>query len=546
MVETITRPSERPIRTRRLSGRQTEGDPVPSVVIYDRLSRLFAEEAPDHRISACKAYAAQRGWDVVHIATDANISGASKLEDRPGMREVLAWLPRVDYVLAAKIDRYARSVLEFQRLLAAAKTMKATVVTADGVVAPETAGLVVDVLSAFAAHERQMIQTRITDSKAYFRQRGNHLGGIAPYGYAVEGPVNNKRWVIDETAAAIIRECADRLTNQGGSLTGLAHELNERGVLPPAEHARQRDGRKIRGQRWYSTTLRDVLYTPAVRGWAVQATPGTRRSALTNQPVLDAEGNPLSAGPAILDAETWSTIRALVDGKSVGRGAPRNGKSLLLHLAVCSLCDGPLYRQRRTVSGKDYSTYVCHNGVGKRGTHRPNVITAHYLETLVTDDYLKRFGSFALMRWQEADGSAVLQLSEINGQLDNLVGNLANLPANGRAAQRVTGQITALETRAAELEAEAQHAVGRWVDAGGTVADAWGARSSDGQRSLMGDLGTRVVVEPARAGAPKRFDPERITLTFAGPAWRRDADPSAARLAEVELEELLGDADAAR
>ncbi|SEO42574.1 recombinase family protein [Actinacidiphila rubida] len=515
---------------------------MPTVVIYDRLSRLYAEEAPDHRIAACKAYAAARGWEVVHIAMDTNVSGASKLEDRPGMREVLAWLPRADYVLAAKLDRYARSVLEFQRLLDAAKATKATIVTADGVVSPENSSLIANVLAAFAEYERDMITARITASKEHFRQRGNHLGGIAPYGYAVSGPVNNKRWVIDEPAAAILRECADKLINHGGSLTAMARDLNERGVLPPAEHARQRDGRKLRGQVWHSTTLRDVLYTPAVRGWLIQATPGTRRSALTNQPVLDAEGNPVSAGPAILDAETWSAVRAIVDGKSVGRGAPRGGKSLLLHLAVCSECNGPMYRQRRTVNGKDYSTYVCRAGVGKHGAHRPNVITARYLEEMVTADYLKRFGSFALMRWQEADGSAVLQLAEVTTQLDNLAGNLANLPAGGRAAQRVTAQITALEARVTELEAEAEHAVGRWVDAGGTVADAWAQRETDGRRSLLGDLGARVVVRPATPGAVRRFDPQRADVTYAGPAWMRDADPFAVRLAEIELEELLGDA----
>jgi DNA invertase Pin-like site-specific DNA recombinase len=523
---------------------------VPTVVIYDRLSRLFAEEAPDHRIGACKAYAAQRGWDVIHVATDTNISGASKLEDRPGMREVLSWLPRADYVLAAKLDRYARSVLEFQRLLKAAKATRTTIVTEDGVLAPETSRLIVNVLASFAEYERDMIVSRITASKGHFRARGNHLGGIAPYGYAVAGPVNNKRWVIDETAAAVIRDCADRLVNEGGSLTALAHELNDRGVLPPAEHARQREGRKLAPRRdgterqpprWHSTTLRDVLYTPAVRGWAVQATPDTRRSALTNQPVLDADGMPVSAGPEILDAETWSAVRALVEGKSVGRGAPRNGKSLLLHLAECSLCQGPMYRQRRTVNGMDYSTYVCRNGVGKRGAHRPNVITARYVEELVTADYLKRFGSFALMRWQEADGSAVLQLAEVNGQLDNLTGNLVNLPAGGRAAQRVTAQITALEARATELEAEAAHAVGRWVDAGGTISEAWAARGTDGRRSLLSDLGTRVSVEPARPRAPKRFDPERVAVSYEGPAWLRDNGPEEAARLAVELEEALSD-----
>jgi DNA invertase Pin-like site-specific DNA recombinase len=513
----------------------------PTCVIYDRLSRLFAEEAPDHRIAACKAYAEARGWEVVHIASDTNVSGASKLEDRPGMREVLAWLPRADYVLAAKLDRYARSVLEFQRLLDAAKATKAVIVTADGVVSPENSSLIANVLAAFAEYERDMITARITASKEHFRQRGNHLGGIAPYGYAVTGPVNDKRWVIDETAAAIVRDCADRLVNHGATLTGLARELNERGVLPPAEHARQRDGRKLRGQRWHSTTLRDVLYTPAVRGWAVQATPGTRRSALTNQPVLDAEGKPLSAGPAILDAETWSDVRALVDGKSKGRGAPRNGKALLLHIASCSECEGPKYRQRREVRGVDYSTYVCQNGVGKHGTHRPNVITARYLDQLVTDDFLKRFGSFALMRWQEADGSAVLQLAEVSTQLDNLAGNLANLPAGGRTAQRVMAQIAALEVREAELRDEAEHAVGRWVEAEGTVADAWAQRDDEGRRSLLSDLGARVTVSPARAGAPKRFDSGRVAVEFAGPAWWREGSPEEAMQTALALEEELSE-----
>ncbi|MFI0219153.1 recombinase family protein [Streptomyces lydicus] len=514
---------------------------MPTCVIYDRLSRLFAEEAPDHRISACRAYAEQRGWNVVHVATDTNVSGASTLESRPGMREVLAWLPRVDYVLAAKLDRFARSVLEFQRLLDAAKSTRATVVTADGMVSPENSSLIVNALASFSQYEREMIQSRIVASKQHFRAKGNHLGGLAPYGYAVTGPVNAKRWVVDETAAAILRDAADRLTNHGGSLTGLARELNERGVLPPAEHARQRDGRKLRGQGWHSTTLRDVLYTPAVRGWAVMATPGTRRSALTIQPVLDSEGMPVAAGPAILDAETWSAVRAIIDGKSVGRGAPRGGKSLLLQVAVCSECGASLYRQRREVKGVDYSTYVCRDAVGKHGIHRPNVVTARYLEEMVTADYLERWGFFSLQRWQEADGSAVLQLSEVSGQLDNLVGSLASLPAGGRAAQRVTTQITALEERMTVLEAEAAHAVGRWVDAGGTVADAWAQRDTDGRRSLLEDLGARVVVRPATPGAPKRFDPARVDVAFQGPAWVRDTDPDERRLIEVALEELLAD-----
>jgi DNA invertase Pin-like site-specific DNA recombinase len=508
-----------------------------TVVIYDRLSRLFAEEAPDHRIAICKAYAEQRGWKVVHVATDTNVSGASKLEDRPGMREVLSWLPRVDYVLAAKLDRYARSVLEFQRLLDAAKSTHTTVITADGVVSPENASIIINVLAAFAEYERDMITARITDSKKHFRSRGNHLGGLAPYGYAVTGPINDKRWTVDETSAAVIRECADKLINHGATLTGLTRELNERGILSPADHARQRDGRKLRGTKWSSTTLRDVLYTAAVRGWLVQSVPGKQRDAINNQPVLDTEGRPLSAGPEILDGETWAAVRAIIDGKSKGRGAERSGKALLLHIALCSECDGPMYRQRREVDGKDYSTYVCRAGVGKRGIHRPNVITAHYLDELVTADYLTRFGGFALMRWAEPDGSAVLQLSEVTTQIERLAGNLAQLDPNGTAARVAITQLTALEKRQAELRTEAGHAEGRWVDAGGTVADEWERRTDEGRRALLADLGTRVVVRPATPGAPKRFDASRVSATFEGPAWVRETDPATAALIAVAMDE---------
>ncbi|MEV0410169.1 recombinase family protein [Streptomyces sp. NPDC050448] len=507
------------------------------MIIYDRLSRLFADEAPDHRITACKTYAAQRGWEVIHVASDTNISGATKLEDRPGMREILAWLPRADYVLAAKLDRYARSVLEFQRLLKAAESTRTTVVTADGVVSPENSSIIINVLAAFAEYERDMITSRIQDSKNHFRARGNHLGGLAPYGYAVDGPVNNKRWAIDEPAAAIARECADRLINHGASLTGLARELNERGVLPPADHARQRDGRKVRGGRWHSTTLRDALYTPAVRGWLVQAVPGTKRSALTNQPVLDAEGRPLSTGPAILDAETWSAVRAVIDGKAKGRGAERSGKALLLHVARCSECDGPMYRQRREVAGKDYSTYVCRAGVGKQGIHRPNVIVAGPVETMVTDEYLKRFGRFNLMRWAEPDGSAVLQLAEVTTQIERLAGNLMRLDPNGAAARIAITQLNALERREAELRAEADHAEGRWVAAGGSVADEWNRRGEEERRAMLADLGARVVISPPAPSSPKRFNPARVSISFEGPAWVRDVDPAESELTAIDLVE---------
>jgi hypothetical protein len=78
--------------------------------------------------------------------------------------------------------------------------------------------------------------------------------------------------------------------------------------------------------------------------------------------------------------------------------------------------------------------------------------------------------------------------------------------------------------------------VGRWVDAGGTVADEWERRDDEGRRALLADLGTRVAVRPATPGAPKRFDGARVAVTFEGPAWFRD-DPAAGELAGIAMTE---------
>jgi hypothetical protein len=97
-------------------------------------------------------------------------------------------------------------------------------------------------------------------------------------------------------------------------------------------------------------------------------------------------------------------------------------------------------------------------------------------------------------------------------------------------------QLHALERRQSELRAEAEHAEGRWVDAGGTVAGEWGRRDDEGRRGLLADLGARVVISPPAPKAPKRFDPARVSVGFESPAWWRD-DPAAGNLAAIALEE---------
>ncbi|MFJ1579216.1 recombinase family protein [Streptomyces sp. NPDC088182] len=507
----------------------------PACVIYVRLSRdSDASTSVASQTAACEEYAARNGWRVLFIADDVDVSGASRLENRKGMARVLDALDEADFVIAAKLDRYARSVLEFSRLLRATDDCDATLVTADGALNPDTSRFMVNLLSSFAEYERDVIKARITASKKHLRTVGRWLGGAAPYGYKLIKRDGGTYLDIDPDAAAILRDCAEKLTRHGTSLTSLMRDLNARGVPSPADHARKRDGRKTRGAKWSTTTLRDVLITPAARGFLVQAAQGKPRSALYLVPVLDAKGEPHRVGPELFDADTWTTVREAIDRRAVGRGKTRTGKALLLHVAACSECSGPMYHQKRMVKERDYSTYVCPNGVGKDGIHASNVIQASGLDGQVESAFLARFGRFHLMTEVASGGQDVSrEIHETEQALDNLSGNLASLPAGGRAAQTVIGQIAALEEKLeALLKVDAVPLRTEWVRSDQTITDEWTVRETEGRNAMLREFGAVVTVAPLAKSAERRFSVGRSVVTVEGPAWVMD-DPAAAELAAI-------------
>ncbi|MFE9765072.1 recombinase family protein [Streptomyces sp. NPDC005808] len=514
----------------------------PTVIVYVRLSRdSDASTSIASQTAACEAYAKQRGWKVVLVAEDVDVSGASKLENRPGMSKVLDALHSADYVLAVKLDRYSRSVLEFALLWELTEHSGATLVTVDGTLGPESSRFMANILAAFAEHERETIRARINASKQHLRSVGRWLGGAPPYGFKLVRRDGGTYLDIDPGAAAIVRDCVEKLLYQGASLSSLMHDLNERGILPPADHARKRDGRKVRGSKWSTTTLRDILITPAVRGFLIQSAPGKPRTALNHQPVLDANGEPHKVGPELLDADTWTTLRETLDERAVGRGKERTGKALLLHVAECSECQGPMYHQKRVVSDKDYSTYVCPKGVGKHGEHASNIVQARGLETLCSTDFLKRFGGFSLMHKVESRGRDVArELRETDEALDNLAGNLSALPAGGRVVQAVISQIEALEKKRVTLLSEAATpARTEWVDSGITLAQAWAQRTTEGRNAMLREFGAVVKVAPLPKGAERRFSEDRAEIIFEGPEWWRSVNPAEAALMALALEEEL-------
>lgn len=203
---------------------------------------LEAQEA------TCRAAAGRLGAALVAIRTDAAISGATGLEQRPGLLEALGELGRGDVLLVAKRDRLGRDPLVVAMIEAAARRRGARIVSAAGEGTEGDAPtdiLMRRIVDAFAEYERLVIGARTKAALQSKRRRGERAGAV-PFGYTAD---EAGRLIPDEGEQGILALIRS-LRNEGMSIRQIASELNTR-KLP------------ARGNRWHSTTVARLLKTAA-------------------------------------------------------------------------------------------------------------------------------------------------------------------------------------------------------------------------------------------------------------------------------------------
>jgi DNA invertase Pin-like site-specific DNA recombinase len=188
----------------------------------------------DAQRAAIRVECERRGWRLSSIAQD--IASGKSTNGRPALTEALEAVEdgRASVLVAAKldrIDRIARSVLDFASLMQRAERHGWAVVALDANVDTTTAqgGLMVHVLSAFAEYERRLIGDRTRAALAQKRAQGARLGR----------PV---------TLPTAVRERIRRESDAGRSLNAIAATLTAEGVATARG-----------GGRWYASTVKAVL-----------------------------------------------------------------------------------------------------------------------------------------------------------------------------------------------------------------------------------------------------------------------------------------------
>lgn len=187
----------------------------------------------DAQRSTIERAAEYHNWNVVGWIED---TASGKSLDRPGIQQAVTRLenggPKV--LVAAKLDRIARSALDFLTLVDRAQRSGWSLIVLDvgGEQLDMTTAMgrfTATILASVAELERNLIGDRTREALAAAKAKGTRLG--------------RPRTIPDEIASRIRRRRA-----QGASLRAIATELNTEGV-PTAQG----------GVRWWPSTVSTVL-----------------------------------------------------------------------------------------------------------------------------------------------------------------------------------------------------------------------------------------------------------------------------------------------
>lgn len=294
--------------------------------VYLRISKDALGEAlgVERQREDCLRYvSAKKGWNVVEIFTDNDISATQTAKPRPQFERMLKAVQakEVDVIVAYHLDRLLRRLSELEKLLLACQEAGVQIVTvADSVDTSNDGGrLVARILASVAQGEVERKSSRI---RRALRQRAeNGIGwGSRAFGYKEDdsGLVAREAKAIREAYSAILA---------GHSLYSIGNKWNERGF------------RTGKGNPWVGATVKAVLLNP-------------RNAGLRS---YNGEIIAKAQWPAIVDRDTWEAVHAVLTAPGRGKAFNKVSKYLLSGFVRCGVCGNTL-----AVGGSDqYRAYMC-------------------------------------------------------------------------------------------------------------------------------------------------------------------------------------------
>jgi DNA invertase Pin-like site-specific DNA recombinase len=205
------------------------GDPSRAVA-YLRVSTEEQHLGPEAQRMTITRWAEIAKVTVVSWRTDAGVSGAADVPDRPSLNDALDDLTAhgAGILVIARRDRLARDVVIAATIERAAARCGARVLSADGVGNGDSPAdqFMRTILDGAAAYERALIRARTRAALKARRAQGKRAGAV-PWGYV---SVDEEGTLRDSPAEREVVERVVALRAEGRSLRGIVRALDEDGA----------------------------------------------------------------------------------------------------------------------------------------------------------------------------------------------------------------------------------------------------------------------------------------------------------------------------
>lgn len=400
--------------------------------------------SPEVQEKSLRGWAATNGAQVVKITRDLSTSGGLSCFKRKGLGPWLTEPDKIDAwdtLVCTKLDRACRDTRDYLKLRDWCQRHGKRLVFLnnpeldDSTPAGSAMGTVT---AAFAQFELDMAKERAKENYDATIELGHWPGGRLPYGYRYNH--DSQELEPDIGGRADVLNAVADMAIAGKSQGQIAEWLNGGN-----------------GTVCYLTVIR--------RQWRTD----TVRRVLRSQSTMDLIGNTKAA-----------QLRAALRDREQTRGERINGH-MLLRVAFCRQCDGPLYCQvkRNRPSGGYYKCNACRIHMRK--------------------DRLEQFAEYALL--DTAGSRELVKMALVPG--DDHQTEIHELEHDIDALGKITGTEMVIKAKKTEIEHlralpfDPDHYVP--VPQGITVAEHWDTLDDAGKGSFMRTWG--VTVKADKAGA---------------------------------------------
>ncbi len=340
--------------------KRDDSPPTLRCAIYTRKSTEDGLEQEfnslDAQRDAGEAYIASQkseGWVCLPDRYDDGGFTGGNME-RPAMRKLrkVVDLGGVQRIYAVALDRVTRSMRDAVVLLDEFEKagVELCLVHQPELTFGAQGRFLRHVLAAFAEFERDMIATRIAESRAYLKKHGRRLAGKVPYGY--DADPTTKQLVPDPTEALRVAEIFRRAAD-GQVARQVADDINDLGWPTKVYHSKRSD-KTTGGGKWTARQINDMLRNPVYVG-------------------RFADGDDTRDGchDAIVDEATFDAVQEQLDSRRTTNRKKRTRHDQLCfrQKVVCPQCGRFLTTYQTTKKTSDTSGikkffYACRSTAG--------------------------------------------------------------------------------------------------------------------------------------------------------------------------------------